>query len=90
MMTSMTSEDGCYCVTCGTCADAISAHSCDESSDISRPLLLPPIVATDDITLDDRCYYWACGMHEVSISLDSTDGPSNISGKRGHECRSFL
>jgi hypothetical protein len=49
-------------------------------SDIKRPLLLPPIVATGSMTTDDRCYCGARGTRAVSTIPNSSDGPSDISG----------
>jgi hypothetical protein len=40
VMGTLTSVDRCYCRTCGTRMIAASAHSNDENSDISEPLLL--------------------------------------------------
>jgi hypothetical protein len=54
---------------------ATSAHSCDEPSDISGLLLVPPTVAMGDMTIDDRCYYWNV---PVTTSTHSSDGPYDI------------
>jgi hypothetical protein len=77
-MDGMTSDDCYYCGAHGTHAVATSAHSSDELSDISRPLLLAPTVGTGDMTLGDRCYYWAHGTRAVATGAHSSDGPYDI------------
>jgi hypothetical protein len=56
-MGRMPSDDRCYCGAHGTRVVATSTHSSDGLSDISKLLLLPPTVATCDMTSDDRYYY---------------------------------
>jgi hypothetical protein len=80
LMGHMTSADRCYCGASDTCVGATSAHSSDGPSDISRPLLLPPTMATDCLTSADRCYCGAHGTRTVPTSPIS-DGPSNIRGQ---------
>jgi hypothetical protein len=77
-MDGMTSDDCCYYGARGTHAVATSAHSSDELSDISRLLLLAPIVGTGDMTLGDRCYYWAHGTRVVATGAHSSDRPYDI------------
>jgi hypothetical protein len=59
---------------------ASSAHSSDEPSDISGPLLLPSIMATDRLTSVGHCYCGARGTHTDPTSPNSSDEPSDISG----------
>jgi hypothetical protein len=59
-------------------AVATSAHSSDMLSDISGPLLLPPTVATGDMTSGDRCYYCARGMRVVATGTHSNNGSYDI------------
>jgi hypothetical protein len=62
VMGHMTSDDCCCCGARGTCTVATSGHNNDGLSDISGPLLLPPKVATSNMTSHDHCYYWARDM----------------------------
>jgi hypothetical protein len=57
-----------------------SAHNSDGSSDISRSLLLPPIIAMGSIISEDRCYCGARGMRVGATSAHSSDRTSDISG----------
>jgi hypothetical protein len=57
-----------------------SANNSNVPFDISRPLLLPPTIATVYMTLENRCYYGARGMCMGATSAHSSDGSSNISG----------
>jgi hypothetical protein len=74
----MTSEDCCYCGARGTRAGATSTHSSDGLSNISGPLLLPPIVAMGNMTSHNHCYYWARGTHMIATSTHSSDRPYDI------------
>jgi hypothetical protein len=56
------------------------AHRSDRSSDISRLVLLPPIMTTGHLTSASRCYCGARGTRAVPTSPNNSDGPSNISG----------
>jgi hypothetical protein len=55
VMDTLTLVDRYYCGARGTHVGATSAHTNDGPSDISGPLLLPPTVATGDMTSNDRC-----------------------------------
>jgi hypothetical protein len=76
----MTSYDYYYCVACGMHMISTSPNSCDEPSDIIRPLLLPSTVAMDYMTSDDYYDYWARGTRVVATSPHSSDGCSDNSG----------
>jgi hypothetical protein len=71
-------ENRCYYGAHGMHAGATSAHISDGPSDISGPLLLPPTVATDDMTSDDCCCYWAHDTHAVATGAHNNDGPYDI------------
>jgi hypothetical protein len=70
----------CYRGTRGTRAVATGVHSSDGESDISGPLLLPPIIATCSITSEDRCYCEACVTRVVADSAHNSDEPYGTSG----------
>jgi hypothetical protein len=75
----MTSEYHCYCGTRATHAVADSAHSSDNQSDISEPLLPPPTITTGSMTSEDLCYSGARRTRAVASSVHSNDGPYDIS-----------
>jgi hypothetical protein len=69
-----------YYGTRGTRTVVVSIYSSDVSSNISRPLLLPPTIAMGYMTLDDHCYCGARGTRMASTRCNNSDGPSDISG----------
>jgi hypothetical protein len=67
------------CGECGTRAVAASVNSNDGQSDISGPLLLPPIIAMGSMTSDDHWYCVACSSCVVVDSTHSSDVMYDIS-----------